>query len=164
MVESRCAKPSRSASLAVHQPTAKGASGKGFPFCPLCWPPSFPPFLGTFLPFSPARKVLCSVEQRAQRRAWRGAVSGWTSPQTSGRKFLPEICVKKGQKRCPSFFVLVRPVWDFPDFAGIFPIPPAMVRGFSRFVNFLFLGLLTAPTRNSPERVRDTIRSFPEKK
>ena len=39
--------------------------------------------------------MLCSVEQRAQRRAWRGAVLGWTSPQISGRRFLPEICVKK---------------------------------------------------------------------
>ena len=38
-----------------------------------------------------------------------------------------------------------------------------MVRGFSRFVLFLFLGLLRAPTRNSPERVRDTIWTFPEK-
>ena len=39
-----------------------------------------------------------------------------------------------------------------------------MVPGFSRFVPFLFLGLLRAPTRNSPERVRDTIWSFPEKR
>ena len=38
-----------------------------------------------------------------------------------------------------------------------------MVRGFSRFVPFLFLGLLRAPTRNSPERVRDTIWTVPEK-
>ena len=38
-----------------------------------------------------------------------------------------------------------------------------MVRGFSRFVPFLFLGLLRAPTRNSPERVRDTIWTFPKK-
>ena len=47
-------------------------------------------------------------------------------------------------------------------------------RGFSRFARgwsgdfpdsslFLFLGLLRAPTRNSPERVRDTIWTFPEK-
>ena len=64
---------------------------------------------------------------------------------------------------CPSFFVLFRPFWNFPDFAGIFPICSVLVRGFSRFVPFLFLGLLRAPTRNSPERVRDTIRTFPEK-
>ena len=38
-----------------------------------------------------------------------------------------------------------------------------MVRGFSRFVPFLFLGLLRAPTGNSPKRVRDTIWTFPEK-
>ena len=30
-------------------------------------------------------------------------------------------------------------------------------------VLFLFLGLLSAPTRNSPERVRDTIWTIPEK-
>ena len=55
------------------------------------------------------------------------------------------------------------PFWDFPDFSGIFPICPGALREFSRFVLFLFLGLLTAPTRNSPERVRDTIWTFPEK-
>ena len=64
---------------------------------------------------------------------------------------------------CPSFFVLFCPFWGFPDFSGIFPICSGMVRGFSRFVPFLFLGLLRAPTRNSPERVRDTIWTFPEK-
>ena len=62
-----------------------------------------------------------------------------------------------------SFFVLFRRFWDFPDFSGIFPICSGMVRGFSRFVPFLFLGLLRAPTRNSPERVRDTIWTFPKK-
>ena len=60
------------------------------PLPPLIWAP--------FSPFSPPRKVLCSVEQRPQHTAWRGAVSGWTSSESSGRKFLPEICVKKGQK------------------------------------------------------------------
>ena len=58
---------------------------------------------------------------------------------------------------CPSFFVL------FCPFPGIFPICAGMVRGFSRFVLFLFLSLLRAPTRNSPERVRDTIWTIPEK-
>ena len=59
-----------------------------------------------------------------------------------------------------SFFVLF----------GTFPI----FLGFSRFARgwsgdfpdsslFLFLGLLRAPTRNSPERVRDTIWTFPKK-
>ena len=62
----------------------------------------------------------------------------------------------------PSFFVLFCP-WDFPDFSGIFPICSGTVRGFSRYVLFLFLGLLRAPTRNSPERVRDTIWTFPRK-
>ena len=57
---------------------------------------------------------------------------------------------------------LFGPLWDFPDFSGIFPICSGMVRGFSRLVLFLFLGLLRAPTRNSPERVRDTIWTFPQ--
>ena len=56
---------------------------------------------------------------------------------------------------CP-FLGLSRLLGDFPDVLwdgpGIFPIGP-----------FLFLGLLRAPTRNSPERVRDTIWTFPEK-
>ena len=55
------------------------------------------------------------------------------------------------------------PFWDFPDFSGIFPICLGIVRGFSRFVLLLFLSLLTAPARNSPERVRNTIRAFPKK-
>ena len=59
-----------------------------------------------------------------------------------------------------SFFVLF---WSFPNFSGIFPICSGMVRGFSWLVLFLFLGLLRAPTRNSPERVRDTIWTFPKK-
>ena len=67
---------------------------------------------------------------------------------------------------CPSFFVLFCPFLSFlglSRFSGIFPICSGMVRGFSRFVLFLFLSLLRAPTRNSPERVRDTIWTFPEK-
>ena len=38
--------------------------------------PSSSSFLGTFSPFSPFKRVLCSVEQRAQCRAWRGAAPG----------------------------------------------------------------------------------------
>ena len=63
---------------------------------------------------------------------------------------------------CPFLSCLVL-FGTFPDFSGIFPICSGTLRGFSRFVLCLFLGLLTAPTRNSPERVRDTIRTFPEK-
>ena len=51
------------------------------------------PSLGTFLHLFAPRKMLYPVEQGSQQRAWRGAVSGWASPQSSGRKFLPEICV-----------------------------------------------------------------------
>ena len=60
---------------------------------------------------------------------------------------------------CPflSFLGLSRFFRDFPDLLWD-------GSGFSRFVPFLFLGLLRAPTRNSPERVRDTIWTFPEKK
>ena len=68
-------------------------------FAPFAGHPSSSPFLGAFSTFSPPRKVLCSVEQRAQRTAWRGAVSGWTSPRSLGTKCIPEICVKKGQFR-----------------------------------------------------------------
>ena len=60
---------------------------------------------------------------------------------------------------CPflSFLGLSRFFWDFPDLSGgdspgIFPIGP-----------FPLSRLLTAPTRNSPERVCDTIWTFPEK-
>ena len=72
-----------------------------FPFCPLCWSPLFLPFLGTFFALFSPQKLLCSVEQGAQHRAWKGAVSVSTSAQISGRKFLPEICVKKGQFMSP---------------------------------------------------------------
>ena len=68
------------------------------PFCPLCWPPPLPPLFSVpFRPFLPLEKCSVSVEKRVQSRAWRGAAPGGTSPQSSGRKFLPEICVKKGQ-------------------------------------------------------------------
>ena len=87
--------------------------------------------------------------------------NGWPNSRPAKRG-----CFKRGGFpiwTCPSFFVPFCPFWDFPDLSGIFPICSGMVRGFSRFVPFLFLGLLTAPTRNSPERVRDTIWTFPEK-
>ena len=60
---------------------------------------------------------------------------------------------------CPSFVVLFLSILGlsrfFRDFTDLFS-------GISRFVLFLFLGLLTAPTRNSPERVCNTIWTFPE--
>ena len=101
--------------------------------------------------------------------------SGDSFPQFRGKTYERTMDCSRAAKRgcfkrggfpiwtCPSFFVLFCPFWDFPDFSGIFPICSGMVRGFSRFVLFLFLGLLRAPTRNSPERVRDTIWTFPEK-
>ena len=63
----------------------------------------------------------------------------------------------------PSRFVLSILFGTFPLFFGIFPICVGIVRGFSRFVLVLFLGLLTAPTRDSPERVCHTIQTFPGK-
>ena len=61
---------------------------------------------------------------------------------------------------CPSFFVLFG---TFLVFLGFSRFARGWSGDFSRFVLFLFLGLLRAPTRNSPERVRDTIWTFPEK-
>ena len=58
-----------------------------------------------------------------------------------------------------SFFVLFRTFPIFPGFSRF----ARMVRGFSRFISFPSLALLRAATRNSPERVRDTIWTFPEK-
>ena len=55
-------------------------------------------FSPTFSPFSPPRKVLFSVERRDTTEPGEGAVLGWTSPQISGRRFLPEICVEKVRK------------------------------------------------------------------
>ena len=60
----------------------------------------------------------------------------------------------------PSFFC---PFLTFPIFPGFPRFVRGLFGGFSRCVLFLFLGLLTAPTRNSPERVRGTIWTFPEK-
>ena len=66
------------------------------------------------------------------------------------------------------------PIWTCPSSFVLFGTSP-IFPGISRFARgwsgdfpdsslfFLFLGLLRAPTRNSPERVRDTIRTFPEK-
>ena len=100
--------------------------------------------------------------------------SGDLCPSTQGMREVRMFCllISRAAKRgcfkrggfpiwtCPSFFVLFCPFGTFP---GIFPICPGTLRGFSRLVLFLFLGLLSAPTRNSPESVRDTIWTFPEK-
>ena len=50
-------------------------------------------------------------------------------------------------------FVVFCPFCDFPGFSEIFPICSRMVRGFSRSVLFLFLGLLRAPTMNDPRPI-----------
>ena len=57
-----------------------------FPFCPLCWSPLFlPSSRHLFRPFLPQR-MLCSVEQGTQHRAWKGAVSGWTFHADFGKE------------------------------------------------------------------------------
>ena len=58
---------------------------------------------------------------------------------------------------------LVLPFSSFFVFFGTCPIFPGIVRGFSQFVLVLFLGRRTAPTTFSPERVSNTIRTFPKK-
>ena len=65
--------------------------------------------------------------------------------------------------RCRPFdaFVLFGTFPIFPGFC--LPICPGIVRGFSRFVPFHLSRPQIALTRNSPERVRDTIPTFPEK-
>ena len=72
-----------------------------FPFCPLCWPPLLLSFSRHFFALFSPSKMLFSVERRGHHRAWRGAVLGRTPPEISRRKFLPEICVKKGQVSGP---------------------------------------------------------------
>ena len=90
--------------------------------------------------------------QILEKRAFRHGHAARTSTKKLGSEKL------RADFSFPSFF------WDFPDFfSGIFPNCSGMVRGFSRFVLFLFLGLLRAPTRNRPERVRDTIWTCPKK-
>ena len=56
-------------------------------------PPLFSAYFRPFLPLEGA--LFCRAKGTAQ--SLEGAVLGWTSPQSSGRKFLPEIRVKKGQ-------------------------------------------------------------------
>ena len=63
------------------------------------------------------------------------------------------------------FFVLFVLAGTFPIFLGFPDLlgdAPGIFPDF-RFVLFLFLGLFRAPTRNSPERVCDTIWTFPKK-
>ena len=64
----------------------------------------------------------------------------------------------RGGVQAGDFFVLFCPFLSF-----FFPICPGTLRGFSRLVRSLFLSLLTAPMRKSPERVRDTIWTFTDK-
>ena len=78
----------------------------------------------------------------------------WVKTSKAGRQGV----FKRGGfaiRACPSLSFLVL----FPIFPGF----SRFVRGFSRSVLFLFLGLLTAPTRNSLERVRDRTWTFPDK-
>ena len=115
----------------------------------------------------------CDLKLRFETRDWRFILNtGMQQNCEKGCDLSPRSRISRAAKRgcfkrggfpiwtCPSFFVLFCPFGTFP---GIFPICSGTLRGFSRLVLFLFLGLLRAPTRNSPERVRDTIWTFPEK-
>ena len=65
---------------------------------------------------------------------------------------------------CPSFFVLFCPVWDFPDFSGIFPICSGMDRGFSRCCPFpLSLGLFRVLRGTVPKGSTTQSGPFPKK-
>ena len=116
------------------------------------------------VPAVPRRRgVLCGSVQFSREDdsgsgfgSWKNGSGGSASAFGSWEKRFPDLDLS-------FLFCFFCPFWDFPDFSGIFPICSGMIRGFSRFVPFLFLGLLRAPTRNSPERVRDTIWTFPEK-
>ena len=66
-------------------------------FLLLYWPPLFLPFTQHLFALVSPRKMLCSVEQGAQHRAWRGAGSGWTFPQSSRKFLLPENLRAKDQ-------------------------------------------------------------------
>ena len=63
-------------------------------FCPLftlCWSPLFLPFSRHLLTFFSPQKMLFSVEQGAQHRAWKGQFLDWPLHR------FREVCVKKGQ-------------------------------------------------------------------
>ena len=62
---------------------------------------------------------------------------------------------------CPSFFVLFG---TFPFFPGFSRFAWGLSGDFPDLFFSSFSALLAAPTRNSPERVRDTIWTFPKKK
>ena len=113
---------------------------------------------GSFLPHKPiARTQKCHPKQAydAEERNYTQIKGRQAGGFQTGE--FPDLDVSL--LFCPflSFLGLSRFFRDFPEICS------GMVRGFSRFVPFPFLGLLRAPTRNSPERVRDTIRTFPEK-
>ena len=79
------------------------------------------------------------------------------SQKTAGNRRLGSVTLGPSPLARPFF-----PFWDFPDFLGF----SRFARGWSGDYPDLSLsiGLLRAPTRNSPERVHDTIWTFPEKK
>ena len=79
-----------------------------FPFCSLCCLPLFLPFSRHLFDLSSPWKSALFCRERVQSRAWRWAALGCTSPQSSGRKFLPEICVKNFKKVSMCF-----PVYSF---------------------------------------------------
>ena len=77
---------------------------------------------------------------------------------------------KRGARRgfpiwtCPSLFVIFCPFLSLLGLPRFFPGSFRFLQGFSRLILFLFLGLsIKASRRNGPERVCDTIQTFPDK-
>ena len=115
-------------------PKIPGQSRENFVyvFCSLCV------FFAPYMLVVPQSEVLaisffCKRPAENAVNIWRFCVADQGPPnggfQTGG---FPDLDLS-------FLFCLFCPFWDFPDFSGIFPICSGMVRGFSRFVPFLFL-------------------------
>ena len=103
------------------------------------------------------------MRQKCVRNASKWVLFYWEKRNVQNASEIRQNCAKNA--RTPlgeNTFWTIPTFGTFLIFPAFFPICSGMVRGFSRFVPFLVLGLLRAPTRNSPERVRDTIWTFPE--
>ena len=109
--------------------------------------------------------------EKPQNAAAENVNPNYDAPRQFASEFWPMGGISRAAKRgggfkrggfpiwtCPSFFSFFRFFRDIPnlliDGLGIFPIRPFSL---SRPIK------IRAPTRNSPERVRDAIWTFPEK-
>ena len=140
--------------------TERGVSNGGLPDLDLSF--LFCPFLSFF------REVLNGIGAHAAVKLQLFALALGEQKKNEEKK--GETTKKSKEMGNPSDPIYTNPIKNLPtfrDFAGFFrDFPISNFRGFSRFVLFLFLGLLvflTAPARNSPGRVGDTIRTFLDK-